>query len=316
MKIIFKLFLFFVLSFLLFNCSVNNTLKTDGSQNIGNQIQKGYIVTSDAQEGTDPDLKNINIYYNSSNVYIYIYFYNAVSIGWGDPYIYLYDTINNNDRDMIIFTSETTYSIRRDQNADGYFETTVYNGTTMIKYNGGLNYTIVIPKSALPDIGSKNIWAYSMTSTDRLPNTGSISFNTNTSTSMTDTVEGVSPDFIEIEAGYDELGSYLEINLNTAISSLSWGNPYIYFYDTIDAAGRYMIAFNDINNFEVRQDQNADGYFETYIYSGTSGLLLDSGKRFVITMPLSTIPSLSTKNIWTYSMTSYDRIPDSGYLTF
>ena len=270
----------------------------------------------DPQEGSSFDFRYLYVYYNSSYVYVYLFFYAPVSLKWGNPYIYLYDKADNNDRDMIILKSSSSFEIRRDKDHNGHFETSVYSGKSITTYAGGATYKVTIPKGALPDIGSRKIWAYSMGSKDRVPDSGYMEFSHNISTSTTDAAEGVNPDHSELEIGYDDMNSYAELDFHTVVPALVGGSPFIYLYDLYNSSQRYMVYFSSSTNFAIRQDTDSNGHFETLVYTGTSGLKLDGGKRYTITFPNGTIPSLATKKMWSYSMNSKDRIPNTSYLYF
>ncbi|MBN2737457.1 MAG: hypothetical protein JXR70_10790 [Spirochaetales bacterium] len=277
---------------------------------------KGGAYLLDPEEGSKPDFQYLYVTYNSSIIYVYLYFYQPVTLSWGSPYVYLYDTLDNNDRDMIIFPSSTSFEIRRDKDANGHFETNVYSGSTVLSYNNGSIYRVSVPKGVFPDIGSRRIWAYSMTSKDRVPNTGYLTFSYNNSTSILDKSEGISPDHSELELGFDDTNSYMELDYHNVVSGLSWGSPYTYIYDLSIQSQRFLIAFNSTTHFNIHQDKDANGHFETLVYTGATGMALDGGKRVTITFPKALIPSLTTKKIWSYSMNSTDRIPDSGSLLF
>ena len=106
------------------------------------------------------------------------------------------------------------------------------------------------------------------------------------------------------------------MDYNAAVAALSWGNPYIYLYDKYASSQRYMIAFTSSSSYEIRRDTDANGHFETFVYSAGTVWSMDGTKRYTLTIPLNQILNISTKNIWAYSLVSRDRGPNSGYLDF
>ena len=185
MKKIIVLFLILCGFFLISGCSLSGLngepggydFESDEVPQVDTLTRSGSVIGYDPAEGANPDFRYLYIYYNSSYVYVYLYYYNPVDLSWGNPYVYLYDTINNNDRDMIVFPSSRTYRIYRDKDANGHFETYVTGGTSVYNYSNKTIYCAKIPRGYLPDIGSRRAWAYSMTSRDRVPNTGYITFS-------------------------------------------------------------------------------------------------------------------------------------------
>lgn len=274
------------------------------------------LLLGDPREGVNPDFSNLRVTYDAKYITIYMNFYNPTSLQWGNPYIYLYDTIDDSDRDMIIFTSSSTFIVRRDKDGNGHFETLVYKGSSIKSDLKGTVYTVKIPKGVMPDIGSRRVWAYDMTSKDRVPDKGYIEFNTNTSASVTDINEGLTIDHEELEVGYDEHNIYVELDYYQPVSALSWGDPYVRLFDTVIDEQRYIIIFKNNTEYEIRQDVDGNGHNETSVYTGHTVFKLDGGKRYTVTIPLWAIPSVSTKRCWGYTMSLKDLIPNTGYLTF
>lgn len=270
----------------------------------------------DAQEGGSVDLKQACISYSPSQITMDLYFFAPVTAGWGNPYVYFYDSHDAMARDMLIFDSAQAFHIQRDRDGNGAFETLVFSGSSVAVLDGGHHYTVTLPRGVMPDISSRRIWAYAMSSRDRLPDSGALEFTANVSTAVTDPSEGGADDYSRLKVGYDAGISYIELELYNPVNQLAWGAPYVYLYDpAAGSSGRYLVLWTG-TEVQLRQDADGDGAFEALLYSGNSLTRLENGQRFTMILPGGLISDMASKTIWSYSMQSHDRVPDAGVLTF
>ena len=125
---------------------------------------------NDVCEGVSPDFKNLAVSYTSTMVYVDISFCSKSDIANAGDFVYLYGTYNH-----VINISSTNFELRKDAGADGHFEESVYSGSITMPNSTTLR--VAIPIKHLSDIKTKEVWAYSMTSRDRAPNTGRLIIN-------------------------------------------------------------------------------------------------------------------------------------------
>lgn len=269
---------------------------------------------------TDPDdvkgidFKELTVNYTISTIIVDFSFYERTRLEWGDPYIRLHDRVSNGDRYLIIFYEPGKFKIVRDKDANGHYETVVYTSDKIKVLDFGMRYVLSIPRSVIPDVGEKNVWGYCMTSKDRIPDNGYLALNTITSVMTTDPAEGGYFDFRELEVGFDKNSIYVERDFYTPVAYI---HPHVYFFDKSGNGDDYMVFVNyDYSTFDIRQDNDNNGHWETIVYSGTSGMLLDGNTRYSLVFPKSVIPDIANKKMMSYSISDQDRIPNSGYLTF
>ncbi len=276
------------------------------------------VSSLDAQEGGGMDIQKVCLNYTASSVTIDLYFYSAVTLGWGDPYIYFYDIYDGEANDLLIFDSGRHFHIVRDRDNNGHFETEVFSGTSITTYDFGKHYRVTVPRGVLPDISSRDVWVYAMSSQDRAPNTGAMHLTAGLSTNTLDPAEGGIDDYRKLKAGYDSTVSYIELELHLPVAALGWGEPYVRLYDpAIGSPDHYMVFWTG-SEVTLKQDTNGDGYFETILYSGQTLTQLEGGSRYTFLIPAGLINNMQNKNIWSYSMQSLDRVPDgyNDYMTF
>ena len=125
-----------------------------------------------------------------------------------------------------------------------------------------------------------------------------------------DPSEGTPPDFSQLTVQVQQTVTSLALSTHTA-----WGNGLVYCYlYGANAPQRFMLSFNgDDTSAVFRQDKGGDGHFETTI----DGAVAITTNKLEKSMSLQHKGSYSGCNIeraWCYSMTSKDRVPDSGHL--
>lgn len=125
--------------------------------------------TTDPEEGSSPDFKQLSVAYDGTDVTITIEYYEDIDITNAGDFVYLYDT----NREVVSFGS-SSFTVRRDNGADGHFEELLTSGTVTSPAARTLQMTFA--QSHMTDIATKDIWAYSMTSLDRLPDAGVLNF--------------------------------------------------------------------------------------------------------------------------------------------
>jgi hypothetical protein len=124
--------------------------------------------------------------------------------------------------------------------------------------------------------------------------------------SITDPAEGSIPDFRNLTIGVSTDGIIITIDFEIDSVIGNTGN-FVYMSNTY----HHMVDFDE-NSFELYLDDDQNGLFETLLYSGTAHQ--PESTRLQMTIPATQIPDITGKEVWGYSMTSTDRIPDSGYL--
>ncbi len=132
----------------------------------------GFLSIKDDSEGGDPDWSKIEAGFADGWLSIEISLHNlSTQLG---HFIYMYGDLH---RDVINFSNNPTFTMRRDAGADGHFEQVVYTGTMAETQKGSSQVlSFQIPLEKVEDVASKEIWVYSMTSRDRIPNTGRAKF--------------------------------------------------------------------------------------------------------------------------------------------
>lgn len=262
---------------------------------------------SDPAEGNSPDFRELTIGVSTDEIIITIDFNTENDITNAGHFVYLYNTNNH----MVSF-DENTFELRLDSEPNGAFETLVYSGTVDQPESTQLQMTI--PASNISDIFGKEVWGYSMDSTDRIPDSGSLYIDPESATptppptvteySINDPAEGRSPDFRELTIGVSAAEIIITIEFDT-ISDIANAGQFVYLYNT----NAHEVDFDE-NTFELRLDSEPDGLFETLVYSG---IVYQTGStQLQMTIPVANIPDIAGKEAWGYSMNSTDRIPDSG----
>ena len=124
-----------------------------------------FSITEPDDNYINPDFSKLEIAISENIVMITLELKYSYEIKEGDIHIYLYG--DNNDMIRIL---PNHFSLNWDSDENGHFETFVTEGN-YTEISPGV-YQIEIAKEYLDDIYTKEIWAYSMTSTDRIPDTG------------------------------------------------------------------------------------------------------------------------------------------------
>mmetsp|Transcript_18723 Transcript_18723/g.38006 ORF Transcript_18723/g.38006 Transcript_18723/m.38006 type:complete len:460 (-) Transcript_18723:183-1562(-) len=135
----------------------------------GNKTFSGSLFVDDPQERADPDFKSLNVSYDGEMVWITINFHEATILAESGNFLYMYEENNH----MVSFSNQN-FEVRLDPANDGHFEQTVY--AAPVGWNSDEEMIMEIPIDVLPDIARKRIWAYSMTSLDRIPDFGEAEF--------------------------------------------------------------------------------------------------------------------------------------------
>ncbi len=119
----------------------------------------------DGSGGGSPDFRQLTVAHTDNQVTIDIRFNRASDLANAGHNVYLYGTY----RDTINF-SRSNFSLRRDNDSNGHFETNLTSGS--VTQLNSTTLRIQFRSSYLPDIHTKRVWAYSQTSRDRIPNSG------------------------------------------------------------------------------------------------------------------------------------------------
>ncbi len=123
---------------------------------------------SDPSEGTSPDFRTLSVEYSASAIRVTIRLNSAGDASSASGTIYMYGTDNHQ-----VKFSPGSFDVRRDAGKDGHFEESMTTGTASVS---GSTIRISFPRRAVPDIATKRIWGYSISSRDRIPNSGEITF--------------------------------------------------------------------------------------------------------------------------------------------
>ncbi|MBN2146768.1 MAG: hypothetical protein JW726_05235 [Anaerolineales bacterium] len=123
-----------------------------------------YIV-DDPAEGANPDLHRLVVSCNQGMLYITISFYPDRA---SQPdFVYLYAEYHDG-----LFLRGSTFGLMRDRKVDGLFEESLYTG--QVERLSEDEIRLAVPLEYMPDWASKQVWVYSMSSKDRLPDDGAL----------------------------------------------------------------------------------------------------------------------------------------------
>jgi len=103
-------------------------------------------------------------------VYVDVSFCSTADIANAGDFVYLYGTHRH-----VININSVDFELRKDAGADGHFEEHIYSGAMTMP--NATTLRMAIPRTYLSDIQTKGVWAYSMTSGDRAPNSGRLTVN-------------------------------------------------------------------------------------------------------------------------------------------
>jgi formylglycine-generating enzyme required for sulfatase activity len=125
----------------------------------------------DNLEGASPDFLTLAVGYNEERVNVTLTISGLQNLS-GSEIIYMYGI----HHDEIKLHTDGSFSLRRDNEADGHFEELIYSGKTETISDSSIS--INIPLEYLPDISIKKTWGYSLQSQDRIPNVEELLFPT------------------------------------------------------------------------------------------------------------------------------------------
>jgi len=132
-------------------------------------------VYDDKDDGTGTsggtDFRSLRVSYDTRNVVVELEFHTVPSSTDLGDFVYLYGA----NRDVIRFSFSDNFYVDRYNVGNGHFDERVYSGKKQ-EYEGGRFVLFKIPLEKMPDIAEKGVWAYAMTSRDRIPDSGSATF--------------------------------------------------------------------------------------------------------------------------------------------
>ncbi|MBI1282165.1 MAG: TIR domain-containing protein [Anaerolineaceae bacterium] len=120
------------------------------------------VDVADAQDNATPDFRNLRVTYTSDDIEVVVKFSKPEDVEAAGNFVYLY----GDQRDMIRFDKDS-FELLRDKDADGAFETSLFKGS--VDHPSTLSLAFKVSVLLMPDISRKRVWAYSMTSKDRIP---------------------------------------------------------------------------------------------------------------------------------------------------
>jgi hypothetical protein len=122
------------------------------------------FTASDQRDNVTPDVRQLEVRYDENTVRVTLEFSKPEDVeatGNGD-FVYLYGS-----QAQAIMFDKDTFQLRLEPASSSVFDTLQYEGT--VDHPTSTSTVFEFPVSLMSDIGHKEVWAYSMTSHDQIP---------------------------------------------------------------------------------------------------------------------------------------------------
>jgi hypothetical protein len=208
------------------------------------------IKNLDRQEGGVPDLKSLTLKVDAANAIVNVVFYESYNTHWGDIYIYMYG--EGKCRYNLILKSPTKYLLLKNKDADEQFETEVTSGSVAAGDNNR-SFTMRLPLNLFHPCKVKRMWAYCMTSKDRLPDTGSLVIDIEGYSNL-DPKEGSTRDLKNLFLESVKQNTRFDFSFNKSHDFLC-REPYSYMYgvvtNNLHVKGKIKVGENSLYISEI-----------------------------------------------------------------